>query len=150
MKAAAFWNYVNGGFAAVGGFLGWYLGGFDGLLYALITLAIADYVTGVICAFIKKELSSEVGAKGIAKKVFIFTLIGLGHLIDMNLLANGSALRTALIFWYLGNEGISLVENAVVLGVPVPDVLKNALAQIRNRGNKSVEKDTENNDGSDA
>jgi toxin secretion/phage lysis holin len=136
LKTTTLWYSINGGFAAVGGFLGWYLGGFDGLLYALITLAAADYLTGVLCAFVKKELSSAVGAKGIAKKVFIFTLIGLGHLLDENLLANGAALRTALIFWYLGNEGVSLVENAVILGVPVPDILKNALAQIKNRGNQ--------------
>ena len=140
MKAETIWGLVQGGAAAVGGFLGWYLGGFDGLIYALITLSVADYITGVMCAFVQKELSSEVGARGIAKKVFVFTLVGLGHLLDVYLLNDGSALRTALIFWYIGNEGISLVENAVILHVPVPDFLKNALVQIRNKGDKNKNK----------
>jgi toxin secretion/phage lysis holin len=146
MKFETVWNIVQGGLAAVGGFLGWYLGGFDGLIYALIALCAADYVTGVMCAFVRKELSSEIGARGISKKVYIFTLVGLGHILDVYLLSDGTALRTALIFWYIGNEGISLIENAVVLHVPVPDVLKNALVQIRNKGNKSKTADSEKDD----
>jgi toxin secretion/phage lysis holin len=136
MKATAIWNALHGGLAAVGGFLGWYLGGFDGLLYVLIAFTVVDYITGVLSAFVRKELSSEIGAKGIVKKVFIFTLVGVANLLDDYLIGGGSALRTALIFWYIGNEGISLTENAVTLGVPVPTVLKDALKQIRNKGEK--------------
>ncbi|GHV47766.1 hypothetical protein FACS189499_05850 [Clostridia bacterium] len=139
MKATTIWNALHGGAAAIGGFLGWFLGGFDGLLYVLIAFTVADYVTGVLCAFVRKDLSSEIGAKGIVKKVFIFTLVGVANLLDDYLIGGGSALRTALIFWYVGNEGISLTENAVILGVPVPSILKDALKQIKNKGDKSDE-----------
>ena len=142
------WDYIHIAGAAVGGFLGWYLGGFDGALYALIACAVADYISGIACAFVKKELSSEIGAKGIAKKVVIFILVGIGHLLDTHLLGETQALRTALIFWYIGNEGISLIGNAVILGVPVPDFLKNALIQIKNRSeNKSDRKEEDTDNG---
>jgi len=142
------WDYIHIAGAAVGGFLGWFLGGFDGALYALIACAVADYISGIACAFVKKELSSEIGAKGIAKKVVIFILVGIGHLLDTHLLGETQALRTALIFWYIGNEGISLIENAVILGVPVPDFLKNALIQIKNRSeNKSDRKEEDTDNG---
>ena len=140
------WDYIHIAGAAVGGFLGWYLGGFDGALYALIACTVADYISGIACAFVKKELSSEIGAKGIAKKVVIFILVGIGHLLDTHLLGETQALRTALIFWYIGNEGISLIENAVILGVPVPDFLKNALIQIKNRSENKPDRKEEDND----
>lgn len=150
MKVAIFWNLINGGLAIANEFFRWYLGGFDGLLYALLTLSVEDYITGVMCAFVRKELSVEIGIIGIAKKVFIFTLVGLGHLLDIYLLANGTALRTALIFWYIGNEGISLIENAVILGIPVPDILKNSLAQIRSKGGNSMKSDSSGDEDKDS
>lgn len=128
------WNWIQVGFAAVGGFLGWFLGGMDGFMYALIAFVVVDYLTGVMRAVIEKELSSRIGARGIFKKVLVFLLVGVAHLTDFYLLGNGNALRTAVVFFYISNEGISMLENATVIGLPVPEKLKEALAQIKARG----------------
>ena len=120
-------------FAALGGFLGWFFGGFDGFLYALIVFVVTDYFTGILAAGIRKELSSEVGFKGIAKKVCIFLLVGMANVIDTQVLQNGTAIRTAVIFFYLSNEGLSLTENAAHLGLPVPEKLKEVLEQLHDR-----------------
>ena len=101
-------------FAGLGGFLGWFFGGFDGFLYALVVFVVCDYFTGVLAAAIKHELSSEVGFKGIAKKVCIFVLVGIANIIDTQILQNGAAIRTAVVFFYLANEGLSCLENAAV------------------------------------
>jgi toxin secretion/phage lysis holin len=123
-------------FAAIGGFFGWFWGGFDGLFYALLVFVILDYLTGVMCAIIDKKLSSDVGAKGIFKKVLIFVLVGVGNVIDTQVLGEGSAIRTAVIFFYIANEGISLLENAAHIGLPIPRKLKDILEQFHNRGDK--------------
>ena len=117
-------------FAVLGGFLGWFFGGFDGFLYALIIFVVTDYFTGILAAGIRKELSSEVGFKGIAKKVCIFLLVGVANVIDTQVIMNGSAIRTAVIFFYLSNEGLSVLENAAVIGLPIPDKLKAMLIQL--------------------
>lgn len=117
-------------FAAFGGFLGWFFGGFDGFLYALIVFVIMDYFTGVLAAGVRKELSSEVGFKGIAKKVVIFVLVGIANIIDTQIIQNGSAIRTAVIFFYLSNEGLSILENSAVIGLPIPEKLKEMLKQL--------------------
>jgi len=126
------------GFQAViavsGGCLGWFLGGFDGFLYALVTFMAIDYITGVMCAIINKNLSSNIGAKGIFKKLFIFALVGIGHTIDMYLIGDGKVIRTAVIFFFLSNEGISILENATNVGLPVPQKLKGILTQLHERG----------------
>ena len=124
------WSAIQTAFTAVGGFLGWYLGGLDGFLYALIVFVAADYITGVLCAIYDKNLSSEVSFKGIAKKVLIFVLVGIGNIIDVSILKQGSAIRTAVIFFYLSNEGISILENSAHLGLPIPKTLKNVLETI--------------------
>lgn len=128
------WNIVQMIFAAIGGWLGWFLGGFDGFLYALVALTVADYITGVMCAIVDKQLSSEIGFKGIFKKVIIFVMVGIGHIIDTNLIGDGSVLRTAIIFFYCSNEGVSMLENASRLGLPIPEKLKDVLAQLHNKG----------------
>lgn len=127
------WNGIQVGLAAVGGFLGWFLGGMDGFMYALIAFVVVDYLTGVMRAVIEKELSSRVGARGIFKKILIFLLVGIAHLADLYLLGNGNALRTAVVFFYISNEGISLLENAAVIGLPIPEKLKDALAQLHGK-----------------
>ena len=119
--------------AAVGGWLGYFLGGCDGLVYALILFVAADYVTGVMCAAVDKRLSSEIGFKGICKKVLIFVLVGLANILDVQIIGTGSVLRTAVIFFYISNEGVSLLENAAHLGLPVPEKLKDILQQLHNR-----------------
>lgn len=128
------WNWVQVALTALGGFLGWFLGGFDGFLYALVALMVADYITGVMCAIVNKTLSSEVGFRGIFKKVLIFVLVGIGHIIDTHLIGDGSVLRTAIIFFYCSNEGVSMLENAARLGLPIPEKLKNILAQLHDKG----------------
>ena len=117
-------------FTAIGGYIGWFLGGFDGLLYALVAFVIIDYITGVMVAVLEKKLSSSIGFKGIFKKVLIFTFVGIGHIVDIYILQNGSAIRTAVIFFYLSNEGLSIVENAAKIGLPVPDNLKKVFTEL--------------------
>lgn len=128
-----FWNTVQLAFAAVGGWLGYFLGGCDGLLYALIAFVAIDYITGVMCAISDKALSSEVGFRGICRKVLIFLLVGIGNIIDVQVLGSPGVLRTAVIFFYLSNEGVSLLENAAHLGLPVPDAIKTVLEQLHDR-----------------
>ena len=131
-----FWNTIQLVFAAVGGWLGYFLGGCDGLLYTLIAFVAIDYITGVMCAISDKTLSSEVGFKGICRKVLIFLLVGIGHIVDAQVIGSGGVLRTAVIFFYLSNEGVSLIENAAHLGLPVPDKLKAVLEQLHDRAEK--------------
>ena len=131
-----FWSIIQAMFAAVGGWLGYYLGGCDGLLYALLAFVVTDYITGVMCAIIDKKLSSSVGFKGIFKKVLIFLMVGIGHIIDAYVIGNGSVLRTAVIFFYIANEGLSLTENAAHLGLPIPAKLKDVLEQLHDRADK--------------
>ena len=138
-----FWISIQVAFTAVGGWLGWFLGGCDGLLYALLAFVVIDYITGIMCAIVDKKLSSAVGFKGIFKKVLIFGLVGIGHILDAYVIGNGSILRTAVIFFYLSNEGVSLIENAAHLGLPIPKKLKDVLEQLHNRAEKEGDEDGE-------
>lgn len=128
-----FWNMIQIAFTAVGGWLGYFLGGCDGLIIALLLFVAIDYITGVMCAISDKKLSSEVGFKGICRKVLIFMLVGIANIIDMQIIKSGSVIRTAVIFFYLSNEGLSLIENAAHLGLPVPDKLKAVLEQLHDK-----------------
>lgn len=118
-------------FTAVGGVLGYFVGGLDGFMYALIIFVVCDYLTGIMCAVYDKKLSSAVGFKGILKKVLIFIMVGIGNVLDTKIIGNGSVLRTAVIFFYVSNEGISLLENAAHLGLPIPQKLKDVLKQLK-------------------
>lgn len=128
-----FWNTIQLIFTAIGGWLGWFLGGCDGLLYTLIAFVAIDYITGVMCAVIDHRLSSEVGFKGIFKKVLIFLLVGIANILDAQVIGTGCVLRTAVIFFYISNEGVSLLENAAYLGLPVPEKIKTVLEQLHSR-----------------
>lgn len=128
-----FWNVIQMVFTAVGGWLGYFLGGYDGLLYALVVFMVMDYITGVMCAVSDKKLSSAVGFKGICRKVLILMLVGIANLLDVQVIGTGAVLRTAVIFFYLSNEGVSLLENAAHLGLPIPEKLKVILAQLHDR-----------------
>ena len=134
-----FWNIIQFIFTAVGGWLGYFLGGCDGLIYALLVFVTVDYITGVMCAIEDKKLDSGVGFKGICKKVIIFMLVGIGHILDTHVIGTGSVLRTAIIFFYLSNEGVSLLENASHLGLPVPEKLKEVLSQLHNKHEEDKE-----------
>jgi toxin secretion/phage lysis holin len=118
-------------FTVIGAYIGWFLGGFDGLLYALVAFVVLDYITGLMVAILEKKLSSSIGFKGIFKKVLIFIFVGIGHIIDFYILQNGSAVRTAVIFFYLSNEGLSIVENAAKIGLPVPESLKKVFIELK-------------------
>ena len=131
-----FWNTIQIAFTAVGGWLGYFLGGCDGLLIALVVFVVVDYLTGVMCAIADHKLSSAVGFKGICRKVLIFLLVGIANILDVQVIGSGSVLRTAVIFFYISNEGVSLVENAAHLGLPVPDKLKDVLEQLHDRDGK--------------
>ena len=135
-----FWNSIQLVFAMIGGWLGYFLGGYDGLLYALIVFMVVDYITGVMCAIVDKKLSSAVGFKGICRKVLILMLVGIANLLDVQVIGTGSVLRTAVIFFYLFNEGVSLLENAAHLGLPIPEKLKAVLAQLHDKANEVEEK----------
>ena len=130
------WSWTQIGLTAVGGFLGWFLGGVDGFLYALVAFIATDYITGVMCAIVERVLSSEIGYRGIFKKVLIFALVGIAHIIDQNIIGDGSVIRTAVIFFYLSNEGISIIENATRLGLPIPEKLRDVLEQLKDGGDK--------------
>ena len=131
-----FWNTIQLIFSGIGGWLGYFLGGWDGLLYALIAFVAIDYVTGVMCAISNHTLSSEVGFKGICRKVLIFLLVGIGSILDARVIGSGSVLRTAVIFFYISNEGVSILENAARLGLPVPEKIKVVLEQLHDRSAK--------------
>lgn len=133
-----FWNMIQFLFAGIGGWLGYFLGGCDGLLIALLLFVITDYITGVMCATADKKLSSAVGFKGICRKVIIFLLVGIANILDMQVIGTGSVLRTAVIFFYISNEGVSLLENAGHLGLPIPVKIKSVLEQLHDRAEQEV------------
>ena len=137
----SFWNAIQLVFSAMGGWLGYFLGGCDGLLYTLLAFVVLDYITGIMCAVADHKLSSAVGFKGIFRKILIFALVGVGHLLDVQVLGAVGVLRTAVIFFYLSNEGVSLIENAAHLGLPIPAKLKAVLEQLHDRAEKDGEND---------
>ena len=133
------WAKLQMAFAVIGGWLGFFLGGLDGMLIALIIFVVLDYVTGVMCAISDKKLSSEVGFRGIFRKVLIFMLVCVANIVDVHVVGTGRALRGAVVAFYLSNEGLSMLENAAHLGLPIPDKLKEILAQLHGREDKSVD-----------
>ena len=143
------WAKIQIAVAAIGGWLGYFLGGMDGMMIALIVLMTLDYVTGVMCAIVDKKLSSAVGFKGICKKVLVLMLVGVANIVDVHVVGAGSALRSAVICFYLSNEGVSMLENAAHLGLPVPDKLKSILSQLHNRSDKDNTSDTATDETTD-
>lgn len=134
-----FWNTIQLIFTGIGGWLGYFLGGCDGLLFALVIFVVVDYLTGVMCAISNHTLSSEVGFRGICRKVLIFLLVGIANILDVYIIGSGSVLRTAVIFFYISNEGVSLLENASRLGLPAPEKIKVVLEQLHDRSPKEDE-----------
>jgi len=125
--------YLQSGFFALGAIVGGFLGGKDGLLYALLVLVILDYITGVLNAIDQKRLSSSVGYKGIARKVLIFVLVGTANVVDVYILGKAGVLRATVIFFYISNEGISILENASYLGLPIPQKFQSILKQLHQK-----------------
>ena len=140
------WAKVQAAITAIGGWLGYFLGGVDGLMIALIVMMALDYITGIMCAIVDKKLSSAVGFKGICKKALILMLVGVANIIDIHVVGTGSALRGAVICFYMSNEGLSLLENAAYLGLPIPDKLRNILSQLHERSKKESADETDTKD----
>ena len=113
--------------------LSFLFGDMEGLMVALIALIILDYISGVIAAAVEKRLSSEVGAKGIAKKIFMLLIVALANIVDINVIGDGHVLKTVTVVFYICNECISLIENAGRIGVPVPKKLLDVLEQLRDK-----------------
>ena len=137
------WAKIQMAVAAIGGWLGYFLGGMDGLMIALIVFMVLDYITGLMCAVIDKKLSSAVGFKGICKKVLILMLVGVANVVDIHIVGTSSALRSAIVCFYLSNESVSMLENAAHLGLPIPEKLKSVLAQLHGRIDDIDEEDTQ-------
>ena len=127
------WAKVQAAVAAIGGYLGYFVGGVDGLMTALLIFMVLDYITGLMCAIADKQLSSAVGFKGVCKKVLILMLVGVTHIVDLHVVGTGDALRSAVVCFYLSNESVSMLENAAHLGLPIPEKLKSVLAQLHGR-----------------
>lgn len=130
--------YVQSVSAFIGGTIGYFLGEWDMLLYALLVFVIIDYISGVMCAVSDKNLSSAVGFKGICRKGLIFIMVGVANVLDITILNNTCVLRSAVIFFYLSNEGISLLENSAHLGLPIPKKLKDILKQLHEKDGDSL------------
>ena len=130
-------DYFNVCCAAIGAVFTWFFGEFNGVMKMLLALCIIDYFTGVIAAYIMHILSSSTGFKGIAKKVTMFILVGIAQIIDREMLGNTALLRNAVIFFYLANEGLSIIENAIFIGIPIPKVLKNNLLQLKDKNDNN-------------
>ena len=139
------WAKIQGAITVIGGWLGYFLGGMDGLMIALVVFVILDYVTGIMCAIADKKLSSAVGFRGICRKVLIFLLVGVAHIVDLHVVGSGCALRGAVVCFYLSNEGVSMLENAAHLGLPIPEKLKAILEQLHDRESPATPDDTTDN-----
>ena len=137
------WAKIQMAVAAIGGWIGYFVGGVDGLMIALIIFMVLDYITGLMCAVIDKKLSSAVGFKGICKKVLILMLVGVAHIVDLHVVGTGDALRSAVVCFYLSNESVSMLENAAHLGLPIPEKLKSVLVQLHGRIDDIDEEDTQ-------
>ena len=135
------WAKVQAAVAAIGGYLGYFVGGVDGLMTALLIFMVLDYITGLMCAIADKQLSSAVGFKGICKKVLILMLVGVAHIVDLHVVGTGDALRSAVVCFYLSNESVSMLENAAHLGLPIPEKLKSVLAQLHGREDETESKE---------
>ena len=137
------WAKIQITITAIGGWLGYFLGGMDGMLIALLVLMALDYISGIMCAIVDKNLDSRIGFRGICKKVLTLMLVGVANIVDIHIVGTGSALRGAVICFYLSNEALSLFENAAHLGLPVPDKLREILSQLHRRGDKTENQDDE-------
>lgn len=125
---------IKVGLTAVITWIGWLVGGYDTMMVTLLLFMCTDYISGILCGISNKELSSEVGFKGIAKKIMILLLVGATNLLGQ---ATGiEGLRYIVISFYLANEGISIIENASILGLPVPQKIKDVLEQLKNTSNE--------------
>ena len=130
------WKNIQAIFTVVMGAIGYFIGGMDGLMIILLVLMGIDYITGVMCGIADKKLSSKVGFIGICRKVLILLMVGIANLLDVNIIQTGSMLRSATLFFYISNEGVSVLENAAKLGLPIPKKIKDVLEQLHDKSEK--------------
>ena len=135
-------NWIKGAAAAIGGIAAYIWGGWDPLIIVLVAMVSIDYITGVINAGLQHGLSSQVGFKGLLKKIVIFMIVAVGTLIDRIIPATNAAVRMAVCMYYIANEGLSILKNAAEMGLPLPSALKRVLGQIR-REDESAAADAE-------
>ena len=131
-------NYSKGVVAIVGTALTWLFGAWDTVLMVLVCFMALDYCTGVVRAFINKEVSSDIGLKGIARKTVILIVLIVAVLLDRLLNTGTWVFRTIVCYFYIANEGISLLENCAGLGLPVPESIQNALVQLKDGEKKEL------------
>jgi len=145
------WNWIQIVTTGTKGGLDYFFGGFDGIFFTLVAVSTADYVMGVFRAIFEKKKSNKIGVKGIAKKVAIMILVGVGNMIDSHLLGGGVALRTTILFFYISTEGISLLRNVAAIGLPIPQILETTLTQINRKSEQKTDErimvDMVDNDG---
>lgn len=123
-------KYFNGIVAIVATFFTYLFGSWDLALQVLIVFMILDYGTGVLYAYLTNQLNSEVGFKGLVKKLMILVVLIIGVMLD-RMLGNGTwVFRTLVCYFYIANEGISLLENVGNIGIPIPNKIRNALEQL--------------------
>ena len=132
-EASFFMAYIRPVNAIIGAAVGWFLGNYDGVFYALVAFVVVDYITGVLCAVIEKNLASAIGFRGIFQKIMIFLLVGIANVLDTKILGAGAMLRSAVIFFYIANEGISILENAGRMGLPIPEKMKTVFRQLQDK-----------------
>ena len=135
------WKSIQAALTVVGGAIGYFLGGLDGLLIVLLVFMVIDYITGIMYAIKEGTISSKTGFAGICKKILILILVGMSNMLDVYVLQTGSMLRTAALFFYISNEGVSILENAGKLGLPIPNKIKNVLAQLHDKAEDTSSKD---------
>ncbi len=127
------WAKLQFAVTALGGSVDYFIGGMDGFMTTLIILMVLDYVTGIMCAIVDKKLSFSIFLNGTFKKVLIIMLVGVAHIVDINVVGSHEALRSAVICFYLSNEGVSVLRNASRLGLPIPEKLKAVLSQLHDK-----------------
>ena len=123
-------NFIDIFIASAGVILSYFFGELDGLIIALIVFTIIDYISGITAAGMEGKLNSREGFNGIKRKIFIFLLVGVAHVSEQIIDGNSALLRNGVICFYLSNEGISILENAVKIGIPIPEMLKNILQRL--------------------
>ena len=135
------WKSIQASLTILGAAAGYFIGGLDGLLIVLLVFMGIDYITGIMCAIKEGTISSKTGFIGICKKILILILVGMSNMLDVYVLQTGSMLRTAALFFYISNEGVSILENAGKLGLPIPAKIKNVLAQLHDKAEDTSSKD---------
>lgn len=135
-------KHIQTALVVVGAALGYFVGGLDGFMIVLIIFMVIDYITGVMCAIRDKSVSSRTGFAGICKKILILVMVGMANMLDVYVIQTGSMLRTAALFFYISNEGISILENMGNLGIRIPRKIRDVLEQLHDKSEHDDDDDS--------